>query len=142
MPIARIVAFGVILAWLPGVRPAVAEAPWGQSRPYRAEPSPLERLNAGTQKFFADAGAGTKKFFADAGTGTKKFFAQTKNALTWKKPAPKRTPAERMQRSLSAAYLRPEKKPRRSWLGSLFRREEALPSRSLSDFLAAERLDP
>ncbi len=122
-----------------------------QYEPYgtrRAEPTAWEKFDAGTKRFFADTAAGTKRVLVDTGEGTKRFFVKTgegtkrlftgaKDALTWNKPAPKPSAAAW---SPSGRYLRPKKKE--SWLGSLFRREEPRPSKSLADFMSAPRLDP
>lgn len=169
MRIARILLAGAVLALPAGGRPGTA-GDWlpqktgpsshlraqrplvhvgTQSRPYpgpATEPSALARFNTGTRKFFADTSAGTKKFFADAGAGTQRFFANTWDTLTWNRPAAKKKSANPylpwIRQPRSDRYLKPKKKQKKSWLGGLFRREEELPSSSLSDFMEAERLDP
>lgn len=152
MQIARILSAGLVLSLLIGGRPAAAEN-WSlqklnpfakkqqpnrthaRQRSYdRRSPTPIEKFNAGT-----------KKFFADAGTGTKKLLTNTRDALTWKKPAAKKSNTPHFPWVREPAYRqhqRSTKKEKKSWLSSLFRREEALPSRSLDDFMGAERLDP
>jgi len=101
-------------------RPAPYEYAYnpGGYSPYPAayEPSPMERLNIGTKKFFRDVGngtrqflaetdAGTKRFFSDVGTGTqrffhdvdtgtKKFFTGARDALGFDRSEPKADPGD------------------------------------------------
>ena len=143
MKIARILSAGAALALLIVVQPALAEEGWLQKvNPFakkenrnpnsigryngrrRAEPSPLEKLDAGTKKFFAGA----------------------RDALTWKKPAPKRKPTSQyvpwIPQPQDPRYLSSRKKKKKSWLDSLFRREEPKQPQSLKDWVGLPRLAP
>jgi hypothetical protein len=123
--------------------------------PADLEPSPLEKLGAGTKRFFATADAGTRKFLAatDAGTrrlvvgigtGTKKLFTGTRDLLTPKKPP--------QARESSSQYniwgpegngLRKAGSPKKkSWLDSLFRVEEPEPVGSLKEWVGLPRVEP
>lgn len=143
MRIARIFPAVAALAFLIVAQPALAEDGWfSRLNPFAAkeketsstipvkranvssaEPSPLEKLSAGTKKFFAGA----------------------RDALTWKKPAPKKTPTNQY-----APWMRPSKEPvypsdrnkkKKSWLDSLFRRKEPQRVESMKDFVGLPRLD-
>ncbi|HUT10963.1 MAG TPA: hypothetical protein VMY42_10730 [Thermoguttaceae bacterium] len=110
--------------WLTNGQEASRPAPYeyaynpGTYSPYATDyqPSPIERLNTGTKKFFTDVGdgtkqflaetdAGTKRFFSDVGTGTKKFFgdvdtgtkrvfAGARDAIGFDRPEPKTDPTD------------------------------------------------
>jgi hypothetical protein len=134
--------------------------------PADLEPSPLEKLGAGTKRFFATADAGTRKFLAatdagtrdflaatDAGTrrlvvgigtGTKKLFTGTRDLLTPKKP-----PQARQSSSQYNIWgpggngLRKAGSPKKkSWLDSLFRVEEPEPVGSLKEWVGLPRVEP
>ena len=142
MKTARILSAGLALALLMVVQPALAEEGWldklnpfakkerqntVSARRYHTrnvEPSPLEKLNAGTKKLFAGA----------------------RDALTWKKPAPKRKPTNQhvpwIRQPQDPRYLSNRKKKKKSWLDSLFRREEPKQPQSLKDWVGLPRLDP
>lgn len=92
----------------------------------RAEPSSLEKLSASTKKFFTGA----------------------RDALTWKKTPPKRRSTNRygprMRESNDLGYFRRqrEKEKKKSWLNSLFRREEPKRVQSLKDWVGLPRPGP
>lgn len=142
---ARILSAGVALALLIAVQPVLAEEGWlkklnpfaeeekpspAWSRTYnakRAEPSSLEKLGASTKKFFGGA----------------------RDALTWKKTPPKRRPTNQygpwVREPNDLGYFRRQQekeKKKRSWLDSLFRREEPKQVQSLKDWVGLPRLDP
>lgn len=141
MKTARIFSAGVTLALLIIAQPVLAEEGWLEKlNPFakkeeynprsgsryqvkKAEPSPLEKLSAGTKKFFAGA----------------------RDMLTGKRPAPKPRPTNQyapwVRDSKDPRYARGQKKKKRSWLDSLFRREEPKPVRSLQDWVALPRVD-
>ena len=166
MKTALIPSISVIVALFAGVQPAGAESwsldkPSASSRPeehstiygrkYTRDSdlgqSPLEKLNAGTKKFFTDTTAGTKKLFSDTTAGTKKFFANTttgtkrffagvKDTFSWNKPAP------RTRQNPFVPWLRQAEDPRkhkRSWIDSLFGREEPKQVDSLKDWVGLPR---
>lgn len=163
MKIARTLSAGLVLALLIGSRPAAADGwslqklnPFAKRVKYntisgrrynirRVERSPLEKLSDGTNKFFAEANAGTKKFLTDADAGAKKFFTGARDALTWKKPAPKRRPTNqyipwmRDPRTGRYAQYKPKQK---SWLDSLLGRKEPKRVESFDDWWKLKRLDP
>ena len=142
MKIARILSAGSALALLMVAQPALAEEGWlDKLNPFakkerqntvsdrryntrKVEPSPLEKLN----------------------TGTKKFFAGARDALTWKKPAPKRKPTNQyvpwIRQPKDPRHLSSRKKKKKSWLDSLFRREEPKRAQSLKDWVGLPRLAP
>ena len=142
MIIARILSAGAALALLIVTQPVLAEEGWlGKLNPFanqekhdtvsrnthnagRAEPSPLERFNAGTKKFFAGA----------------------RDVLVGKKPAPEKKPTNQyapwVRQPKDPRYLDSRKKKKKSWLDSLFRREEPKPPQSLKDWVGLPRLDP
>jgi len=66
--------------------------------------------------------------------GTKKFFSDTKRALTWKKPAPKRPTS-----STGLAWIKQPKEEKKSWFGSLFAPKEPAPAKSMQEFLGLPR---
>ncbi|MBN2477653.1 MAG: hypothetical protein JXB62_23800 [Pirellulales bacterium] len=97
----------------------------------KTEPSALEKLDAGTKKLFADAAEGTKKFFRD-----------TKDALTWKKPAPKtasRPYVPWIQPPKDPRHLRSAAPKKKSWFDSLFVREEPKRVESMKDWVGLPR---
>ncbi len=71
-------------------------------------------------------------------TGTKKFFTGVGNALTFKKPAPKKTTI-----TPTNAWIKPPKEePKPSLISSLFHKEEPKKPSSPSEWLDQKRLDP
>lgn len=134
MKTARILSIGVVVALFMGVQPALADG-WS-----------LEKLNAGTTKFFSDTTAGTKKLFSDTATGTKRFFANTttgtkklftgvKDTFSWNKPVPK------ARQNPFVPWLRQAEAPnkKKSWIDSLFGREEPKQVDSLQDWVGLPR---
>ena len=137
---ALILPASVALAFVLVAEPAMAEEGWlAKLNPFakkeksgtlsartynvknkRAEPSALEKL----------------------GTGTKKLLAGARDTLTWKKPAPKRKPTNQyvpwMQNPKNPRYARSQQK-KKSWLGSLFRREEPKRVQTLKEFVGMPR---
>lgn len=148
MQVARVLSLSLVAVLWAGQSSTAAE-PWSpqKTRYYGtpAEPSAWEKLDAGAKKLFAHTSAGTNRFFVQTGEGTKRFLAGTRDALTWKRPAPRRPAPNSYAPWPGSAepgrYAQAQKK-KGSWFGSLFRRQEARPSESLEDFLSAERLDP
>jgi len=105
----------ILLATLALVLSTGGRATWAQDRPPSdLPPTPIERLDhgtkrffsgigngtkkflaetdAGTKRFFSDVGTGTKKFFTDIDLGTKRFFAGARDALGFDRPEPKVAP--------------------------------------------------
>jgi len=71
-------------------------------------------------------------------TGTKKFFTGVGDALTFKKPAPKKTTV-----TPTNSWIKPPKaEPKPSWFSSMFRKEEPKKLSSPSEWLDQKRLDP
>jgi hypothetical protein len=71
-------------------------------------------------------------------TGTKKFFTGVGDALTLKKPAPKKTTV-----TPTNSWIKPPKEePKPSWFSSMFRKEEPKKPSSPSEWLDQKRLDP
>jgi len=89
----------------------------GSARKTTKQPSPLQRLD----------------------TGTKKFFAQVCDVLTFKKPLVKREPPGRSSWMRQPEKKQPEKKP---FWSSWYAREEPTPPRSLREFMRLPRSDP
>jgi len=106
---------GIPLATLVLVLSTGGHATWAQDRPPSDfAPTPIERLDhgtrkffsgigngtkkflaetdAGTKRFFSDVGTGTKRFFTDIDLGTKRFFAGARDALGFDRPEPKVAP--------------------------------------------------
>lgn len=75
------------------------------------------------------------------GTGMKNFANKTGEALSLKKPAPKKTTLNPYQSSrLKTSSSKPQQQS--SWFGSLFKREEPKKPRTPSEWLELKRLDP
>ena len=164
MKIARILSAGATAILLIGSPPALAEG-WSPAKlnPFAkraenntvsgrrhnvrsVEPSPLEKLNTGTKKFFADTNAGLTKFFADTDAGAKRFFAGAKGALTRKRPDPKRKPTNQYVPWVRAPndprYPQQHTKQKNSWLDSLLGREEPKRVESLKEWVGLPRPTP
>jgi hypothetical protein len=140
MKIARVLSAGAALTLAIVVQPALAEKGWleklnpfaakeshiatsGQKYSVRkAEPSPLEKLN----------------------TGTKKFFASARDTLTWKKPAPKKKPSNPYAPWIHTPTdtRHASKAKKQSWLHNLFWRDKPKPVGSLKEWVGLPRLDP
>ena len=140
MRIAQISSAGVAFALLIGVQPVLAEEGWlDKLNPFarkekpvttidsrynvaKARPSPLEKLGAGTKRFFAGA----------------------RGLLTGKKPAPTSRPTTQYAPWSQGIGDPPDRsgQKKKSWLGSLFRRKEPKRVESLKDWVGLPRLDP
>jgi len=84
----------------------------------KAEPSPLDKLTS----------------------GTKKFFTGTRDALTGKKPAAKRKPANQYAPWNGTSQApRQANSQKKSWLDSLFRREKPKQVESMKDWVGLPR---
>ena len=161
MKTARIPSIGVIVALFVGAQPAGAEH-WSLDKPNpfskRDEHgtisgrkytrtsdlgrSPLEKLNVGTQKLFAETTAGTQRFLAGTAAGTKKFFTGVKDTLSLKKPATKKRSnpiVPWIREPQDPRYLRTPKNQQPSWLDRLLGREEPKRVETLKDWVALPR---
>jgi len=141
MKIASNLLLSTVVALLVGVQPATADWPLQNLIPLgkKQEEKPAKAAEKSTVKWepLVRLEAGVKKL----GDGTKKFFTDTAETLRLKKPAAKRKPTSRYRpwSSYSKARKQEEKK---SWLDSLFRREEPEPIQSMKDFVGLERPSP
>ena len=149
MKIVRFLLCGVVLTLLFVGRTARADG-WslGKLNPFEKQqapptpsyetpsqaPSPLRKFNDGAKKLVADTSAGTKKLVDGTAAGTKRFFVGAKDMLTWKKSTTKARPI-----SPYGSWQHEIEPQKRSWLSSLFRREEPKPAKDVDEFLSLDR---
>jgi hypothetical protein len=88
----------------------------------KVQPSPLEKLNAGTKKFFAGA----------------------RDTLTGKKPASKQKATNQYPTwsPTSNAPRQASSQKKKSWVDSLFRREKPKEVESMKEWVGLPRLEP
>ena len=106
------------------------------------KPSPLESIAGGTKQMLVDTGNGAKKLVTDTGAGAGRLLTGAKDALTWKKPAPRRRPANRYMPWTGRSDNRQPKDQKLSWMDRLLGRQEPKPIESLDDWWALKRMDP
>jgi len=130
MKITGVLRAGAVVLLILGAQAAQAEWPWSSSskepakkptakRPGPAQPSALDKFN----------------------TGVKNFFTKTGEALSLKKPEPKKT-SNFYQPSKVGRSLQKKKPEKKSWFGSLLKPEERPRPQTPSEWLGLKRLDP
>jgi hypothetical protein len=137
--IARILSACGVLILLTGGRPTVCEG-WSLLSPFSSD----AKTDAKAKKPGTTAVNRVKKepsTLDKVGAGTKKFFNKTGETLGLKKPEPKKFGYANPQ----APRVQPARKPeQKSWLGSLspFKSEEPPRPRNVSEWMSNKRLDP
>ena len=104
--------------------------------------SPLEKLNAGTQEFFAETAAGTHRLLAGTAAGTKKLFTGVKDTLSGKKPAAKKKSnpiVPWIREPQDPRHLRTPRDKKPSWLDRLLGYEEPKRVETMKDFVGLPR---
>jgi hypothetical protein len=151
MRVARVSLAAMVLSVLIVAQSGLAEPAWPQAlNPLadwrRDDPASPMAGNAAAAKpsSLEKLGAGTKKFFADLGTGTKRFFTGVNDVLTGKKRASKKgSTNSHASWSLSQQQSSPtSSRKKKSSLDWLLGREEPEPVESLKDWVGLPRLDP
>ena len=135
----QIVLVGFLLATLIGVQSASAND-WslGKLNPFAKEevkpPAPRRTTIGADRGYRYQSRAPEPSAWEKFDAGTKKFFGDTKKALTWKKPAPKK-----QRPGAGLAWIQSPKEEKQSWFSSLFAPKEPTPAKSMQEFLGMPR---